>query len=137
MARPETHDDIELDDIEIAVFQVNNMGIQPDLLLGYAAFLKAMEKAKAKVFTNYNGVHVSREPNAKEKAEQLAAKQSSWDEGKLQYETYAAVGKTEYTYQESHARRWAEGEELPWPPVAEPIDSVDVTIANIDAAVSE
>ena len=136
MPRPETVDDFDLDNIQIATFQVDAMGTVPDLLLAYAAFLKGMEKAKAIVTSNYNGVIVEREPNAKEQAQQLESRKNAWDERQKQYEIYAAVGNCEYDYQNTQAKRHAEEEGLPWPPDVEPIALSD-TLDRIDAVVSE
>lgn len=45
-----------------------------------------------------------------------------------------AVGRCEYSYLESMARTWAEGEGLAFPPEHEPIGDLDSTLAAIDEA---
>lgn len=137
MPRPESYDDVDFDPIEIARIEVGNMGTDAELLTGYAAFLKAVAKAGAEANSSYNTVTITRLPSTKEKDTQLKTKQSTWDERKKHYETLRDVGSLEYSYQRNSAERHAEEEGLPWPPEAEPITSVDVTIANIDAVVSE
>lgn len=136
MARPETTRDIELDDVEFATIELKKIATDPALLKGYTAFVEAATKAGATVTdTPYSGVAFTRRPSQAEAQFQLRTEQDRWDEGKKQYEQMAAVGDVEYTWQRSQAERWAEREEMPFPPEVEeslPIPSVEDTIESID-----
>lgn len=136
MARPEKISDIEVTPIEFGTLRCDQISAHPTLLKAYAAFMEACQKAGASVDTSYyGGTTFTRPATAREQAEQLNQKQSAWDEGKKQYDIMAAVGRCEYSYLESMARTWAEGEGLEFPPPHEPIGTVEDTIAAIDEAV--
>jgi len=132
MARPETVEDILAEQIEFATIQLDKISGEPALLKGYTQFIEAAVKAGAVVDSSYyGGVKLSRAPRPRELAEQLQGKQAAWDEGKKQYEIKRDIGECEYSYMESMAQRWAEQEELPFPPKHEPINSFDAVISAI------
>ena len=134
MSRPETIADIEIQEVQFASIQVDTISAQAALLKAYATFMEACEKAGAEVDVRYNGATFTRPATAREQAEQLKSKQSSWDEGKKQYEILASVGECEYSYMRTIAKTWAEGEGLPFPPETDIITAIDVAIRDeVDA----
>lgn len=132
MARPSKISEIELSPIQFATVQVDAIASNGALLKAYATFMEAAQKVGANVEVKYNGATFEREPTEQEKREQLKSKQSSWDEGKRQYEIKRDVGSCEYSYMETLARTWAEGEGETWPPEHEPISEFDAVIRGID-----
>lgn len=132
MARPETIHDIDIDPVQFATVQVDAISAHASLLKAYATFMEAAQKAGAVVEVKYNGATFERPATEAEKLAQLKSKQSSWDEGKKQYDILAAVGECEYSYNRSQAQRWAEAEGMPFPPAHEPISEFDAIIHGID-----
>lgn len=132
MPRPENIADIEVQNVEFATILVDQITLDPTLLKGYTAFLEAATKAGAITDSVYRGVRFLRQPTMAELEDQLRGAQSKWDNGKKLYDTLEAVGELEYSWEESVARQWAEGENLPFPPEFEPIKSFDTVIRDID-----
>lgn len=130
MARPESITDIELNPVQFATVQVDAIASNGALLKAYATFMEAAQKAGAEVEVKYNGATFERKPTQQEKADQLRSKQSSWDEGKKQYEILRDVGECEYSYMRSQAQRWAEDEGMPFPPEHDIIDAIDIAIRD-------
>lgn len=129
MARPEYIADIEVENIEFATIELDKITTDAALLKGYTAFLEAATKAGAVVdSTAYRGVQFHRRPTLAEQTEQLKRAQDRWDTGKKLYETLAAVGELEYSYQRSTAADWAVAENLPFPPEHDPILAIDAVI---------
>ena len=136
MARPETLDDIELENIDFATVHVDSLTTHASLLRAYATFMEACEKAGAEVTQSYNTARFSRPPTAKEQEDQLRRKQSSWDEGKKLYGHLLDIGDVEYEYPRGIAQRWAEGEGMPFPPEHDPIlKPLDEVLDDIEEAV--
>lgn len=132
MARPEYITDIDLVNIEFATIDVDKIALDPQLLKGYTAFLEAVTKAGVEIDTNYRGARFLRRPTLSEQTAQLREAQTKWDNGKKYYETLAAVGECEYSYERSLAADWAAVEGLPFPPEHDPIDAFDAVIRDID-----
>lgn len=137
MSRPENVSDIEIEDVEFATVQVNQISVDPLLLKGYQLMLEQLTKAGATVTTGYSGVTFARKATAKEAEDQLKSKQSTWDHLKKLYDQFAAVGELEHSYMESSVKSWAAQEGLPYPPPHEPISSFDAVIRGIEEVVSE
>ena len=136
MARPKTTRDIEIKKVKFGEVDFNQIATDAALLKGYTAFLDAVSKAGADVDqTPYSGVHFYRTPSQTEMQDQLRSAQNVWDEGQKYYEHLATIGDTEYPWQRNSAQRWAEAEELPFPPVCEPISDFHSTIAAIDEVI--
>lgn len=136
MARPITIDDIEVEDVEFATVQVNQISTDPGLLKGYQLMLDQMTKAGATVTTSYSGVTFSRKATDREATDQLKSKQSSWDHLEKLYRQYESVGELEHSYMDSSVKSWAEGEGLPYPPPFEPISDFHAVIRDIDEVTS-
>lgn len=137
MARPESISDIEVKDIDFASVDVNDIASDGSLVKAYGTFMEAVQKAGATVEVNYSTARFSRPANQKEREAQLRQAQASWDDGKKQYETLAAVGECEYAWQRGQAQKWAEGEGIPFPPEHEPMSDFDAVIHGIDSVVAE
>lgn len=136
MARPETLEDIEVENIEFATIHVDNLTTHASLLRAYATFMEACEKVGAEVTHNYYTARFSRPPTAKEQEDQLRRKQSSWDEGRKLYGHLRDIGNVEIEYQRGIAQRWAEGEGMPFPPEHDPIlKPLDEVLDDIEEAV--
>lgn len=136
MARPESINDIELDEVEFGSIEVNKIATDGALLKGYAAFLEAVQKSGSVSITeDYRGVHFHRKASGKEAADQLRTAQYDWDERKKFYEQLRDVGTTEYEVQTTLAKEWAEKEGLPFPPEHDPIEAFDAVIRDIDDVV--
>lgn len=136
MARPETFEDIEVNNVLYADIHLDQISTNPALLKGYTALLAAAQSAGSVIEHRYNTVQFHRLPTQAEVAAQLASAQSSWDHGKKQYDTLAAVGSLESDWNRRTAELWAEKEGLPFPPEHEPIDSFDAVIRDIDEVVA-
>lgn len=136
MARPITIDDIEVEDVEFATVQVNQISTDPGLLKGYQLMLDQMTKAGATVTTSYSGVTFSRKATDREATDQLKSKQANWDHLEKLYRQYESVGELEHSYMDSSVKRWAEEEDLPYPPPFEPISTFDAVIRGIDEVTS-
>jgi hypothetical protein len=138
MARPETINDIEANDIDWATINVDLIVASPSLLKAYASFAEAVAKTTATVDTNYaHSVRMSRPPTIGELERQLNNEQSAWDERQKCYDKLKDFGQVEMDYQRNYAQRHAEREGLPWPPPCKPIESIDVdVIKRIDEVLS-
>lgn len=133
MARPEHIADIDSENIEFACVEIEKINTDPSLLKGFVAFLEAVTKAGAVVDTGgYRGVRFLRAPSLAEQENQLRSAQSSWDEGKRQYDILASVGECEHSWNRSDAKAWAEKENMPFPPPHEPISDFDAVVKSID-----
>lgn len=139
MARPASTKDIEIAKVDFGTLNLDMIALDPALLKGYTAFIEAVVKAGAVMTKGYGGTAFSRHPSQAEMQEQLKDAQQRWDEGSKQYNILASVGEVEYSYLRDVARRWAEAEDLPFPPEVEeslPIPSVEDTIASIDEVIA-
>lgn len=133
MARPENIYDIELSQVEFAHISIDKISTDAALLKGYTAFVEAATKAGATVDpTDYRGVTFFRSPNLKEQESQLLSAQNSWDYGQKLYDTLAAVGELERSWEADTAKKWAAENDMPFPPEHEPISDFHATIAAID-----
>jgi hypothetical protein len=139
MARPDSTKDIEIAKVDFGTLNLDMIALDPALLKGYTAFIEAVVKAGAVMSKGYGGTSFSRHPSQVEMQAQLKDAQDRWDEGFKQYNILATVGEVEYPYLRDIARRWAESEDLPFPPKVEeslPIPSVEDTIASIDEVIA-
>lgn len=133
MSRPEEISNIELDNVEIATFEMEKFSTDGTILKAYGTFIESMQRAGHSVESqSYGRVRVYRAPDLREQVEQLKSKQVVWDERQKYYDQMVAVGHTEHSYQESSAKKHAEAEGLPWPPPHEPITSLDTVIRTIE-----
>jgi hypothetical protein len=129
MPRPASIKDIEAAPVEWGTIEVDKIATNPGLLKAFGTFLEAAVKAGA-IATHRYGVRLTRPATQSELADQLEQAQSKWDDGQKYYQQMASVGNTEYSWQESTARSWAESEHLPYPPEHDPIAAIDAVIRD-------
>lgn len=130
MSRPENINDIDPDDIQFAQVNVDHIAADGTLLKAYATFMETCQKYGGSVEVKYNTAYFTRPPTEGEKADQLRTAQIRWDDGQKQYQTLAAVGELEHSWNHSAAQSWAEREGLPFPPEHDPIAAIDVAIRD-------